>query len=167
MGSEETDPTIGAEVLRRSWGTRGRRWSRARVMSPVPQQRSRTTASRGPKSILSGGRSGRGRSSKVWSFRDHCPNPVSAGCRPAAALARLGCRCGLGRHARNPVAARRTLRAPQREDVRRVTVANSRIAAVLPVGTSQVIVNRKAPGHTTIIVWTDRGRTDYAVTVTN
>jgi Flp pilus assembly secretin CpaC len=53
------------------------------------------------------------------------------------------------------------------QDVRRVTVANSRIAAVLPVGTSQVIVNGKAPGHTTIIVWTDRGRTDYAVTVTN
>ncbi len=53
------------------------------------------------------------------------------------------------------------------QDLRRVTVANDKIAVVVPVGTAQVIVNGKAPGHTTIIVWTARGRTDYAVTVTN
>ena len=53
------------------------------------------------------------------------------------------------------------------QDLRRVTVANSRIAVVVPVGTTQVIVNGKAPGRTTIVVWTARGRTDYAVTITN
>jgi Flp pilus assembly secretin CpaC len=53
------------------------------------------------------------------------------------------------------------------QDLRRVTVANDKIAVVVPVGTSQVIVNGKAPGKTTIIVWTARGRTDYAVTITN
>jgi Flp pilus assembly secretin CpaC len=53
------------------------------------------------------------------------------------------------------------------QDLRRVTVANSRIAVVVPVGTTQVIVNGMAPGRTTIVVWTARGRTDYAVTITN
>src|ERR1019366_158593 len=45
---EETNPTIASASPRRSWGTPcgwGRCLSRARVRSPVPQQRSRTTAS--------------------------------------------------------------------------------------------------------------------------
>jgi Flp pilus assembly secretin CpaC len=53
------------------------------------------------------------------------------------------------------------------QDLRRVTVANSKVAVVVPVGTSQLIVNGKAPGKTTIIVWTARRRTDYGVTITN
>ena len=51
--------------------------------------------------------------------------------------------------------------------LRRVTVANSHIAAVVPVGTAQVIVNGKVPGKTTIIIWTTHGRTDYSVTITS
>ena len=52
------------------------------------------------------------------------------------------------------------------QGLRRVAVGNSRIAVVVPVGTSQLIVNGKAAGKTSIVVWTQRGRTDYAVTVT-
>jgi len=48
----------------------------------------------------------------------------------------------------------------------RVAVGDGRIAGVVPVGTSQVIVNAKAPGHTTLLVWTRSGRHDYDITVT-
>jgi Flp pilus assembly secretin CpaC len=48
----------------------------------------------------------------------------------------------------------------------RVAVGDGRIAGVVPVGTSQVIVNGKAPGHTTVFVWADGRRMTYEVTVT-
>jgi pilus assembly protein CpaC len=47
----------------------------------------------------------------------------------------------------------------------RVAVGDSGVAGVVPIGTSQLIVNGKGAGHTTIIVWTARGRTAYEVTV--
>jgi len=48
----------------------------------------------------------------------------------------------------------------------RVAVGDGRIAGVVPVGTSQIVVNGKSPGHTTIFVWSGVGRTTYEVTVT-
>ena len=56
-----------------------------------------------------------------------------------------------------------TIEAP---GLTRVAVGDGRIAGVVPVGTSQVIVNAKAPGHTTLLVWTNGGRREYDVTVT-
>jgi pilus assembly protein CpaC len=56
-----------------------------------------------------------------------------------------------------------TIEAP---GLTRVAVGDGRIAGVVPVGTSQVIVNAKAPGHTTLLVWTNGGRHEYDVTVT-
>jgi pilus assembly protein CpaC len=48
----------------------------------------------------------------------------------------------------------------------RVAVGDGRIAGVVPVGTSQVVVNGKTPGHTTIFIWAGGSRTTYEVTVT-
>ncbi|HEY0613555.1 MAG TPA: pilus assembly protein N-terminal domain-containing protein [Candidatus Elarobacter sp.] len=48
----------------------------------------------------------------------------------------------------------------------RVAVGDGRIAGVVPVGTQQVIINAKGPGHTTVLVWTTTGRHEYDVTVT-
>jgi pilus assembly protein CpaC len=48
----------------------------------------------------------------------------------------------------------------------RVAVGDGKIAGVVPVGTQQVIVNAKAPGHTTLLVWSRAGRREYDVTVT-
>jgi len=48
----------------------------------------------------------------------------------------------------------------------RVAVGDGRIAGVVPIGTSQIVVNGKAPGHTTIFVWMDGERSTYEVTVT-
>ena len=48
----------------------------------------------------------------------------------------------------------------------RVAVGDGRIAGVVPVGTQQVIINAKSPGHTTVLVWTSTGRHEYEVTVT-
>ena len=56
-----------------------------------------------------------------------------------------------------------TIEAP---GLTRVAIGDGRIAGVVPVGTSQVIVNAKAPGHTTLLVWTNGGRREYDVTVT-
>ncbi|HEV3086062.1 MAG TPA: pilus assembly protein N-terminal domain-containing protein [Candidatus Elarobacter sp.] len=56
-----------------------------------------------------------------------------------------------------------TIEAP---GLTRVAVGDGRIAGVVPIGTSQVIVNAKAPGHTTVLVWTRDGRHEYDVTVT-
>jgi len=56
-----------------------------------------------------------------------------------------------------------TIEAPA---LTRVAVGDGRIVGVVPVGTQQVIVNAKAPGHTTILVWTGAGRREYDVTVT-
>ncbi len=52
------------------------------------------------------------------------------------------------------------------EGLTRVAVGDGRIAGVVPVGTSQVVVNGKAPGHTTIFVWANGKRVTYEVTVT-
>lgn len=48
----------------------------------------------------------------------------------------------------------------------RVAVGDSRIAGVLPIGTSQLVVNGKAPGNTTVFVWEDGHRSEFDVTVT-
>ncbi|GAC1659508.1 MAG: hypothetical protein NVS4B13_04500 [Candidatus Elarobacter sp.] len=56
-----------------------------------------------------------------------------------------------------------TIEAP---GLTRVAVGDGRIAGVVPVGTQQLIVNAKAPGHTTLLVWTNAGRREYDVTVT-
>lgn len=48
----------------------------------------------------------------------------------------------------------------------RVAVGDGRIAGVVPIGTSQLVINGKAPGHTTVFIWEDSGRATYEVTVT-
>jgi Flp pilus assembly secretin CpaC len=48
----------------------------------------------------------------------------------------------------------------------RVAVGDGRIAGVVPIGTSQIVVNGKEPGHTTIFVWSGGTRQTYEVTVT-
>lgn len=48
----------------------------------------------------------------------------------------------------------------------RVAVGDGRIAGVLPIGTSQLVINGKAPGHTTVFVWLGGHRETYEVTVT-
>ncbi len=48
----------------------------------------------------------------------------------------------------------------------RVAVGDGRIAGVLPIGTAQLVVNGKAPGHTTVFVWLGGHREAYEVTVT-
>ncbi len=50
--------------------------------------------------------------------------------------------------------------------VQRIAVGDGRIAGVVPLGSSQLVVNGKAPGHTTVFVWTASGRSTYEVTVT-
>ncbi len=52
------------------------------------------------------------------------------------------------------------------EGLTRVAVGDGRIAGVVPVGTSQVVVNGKAPGHTTVFIWAGGRRVTYEVTVT-
>ncbi len=48
----------------------------------------------------------------------------------------------------------------------RVAVGDGRIAGVVPVGSSQIVVNGKNPGHTTVLVWANGQREVYEVTVT-
>ena len=48
----------------------------------------------------------------------------------------------------------------------RVATGDKTIAGVKPIGTSQVIVNGKEPGHTTVVIWAGGRRTTYEVTVT-
>lgn len=52
------------------------------------------------------------------------------------------------------------------EGLTRVAVGDGRIAGIVPVGTSQVVVNAKAPGHTTLFIWAGGKRITYEVTVT-
>jgi Flp pilus assembly secretin CpaC len=52
------------------------------------------------------------------------------------------------------------------EGLTRVAVGDGRIAGAVPVGTSQVVVNAKAPGHTTIFIWAGGRRLTYELTVT-
>jgi pilus assembly protein CpaC len=48
----------------------------------------------------------------------------------------------------------------------RVAVGDGRIAGVVPIGTTQIVINGKSPGHTTILVWAGGERMTYEVTVT-
>jgi pilus assembly protein CpaC len=48
----------------------------------------------------------------------------------------------------------------------RVAVGDGRIAGVVPIGSSQLVINGKAPGHTTVFIWEAGGRATYEVTVT-
>jgi pilus assembly protein CpaC len=50
--------------------------------------------------------------------------------------------------------------------VQRIAVGDGRIAGVVPVGSSQIVVNGKSPGHTTVFVWMPTGRATYEITVT-
>jgi pilus assembly protein CpaC len=54
----------------------------------------------------------------------------------------------------------------QTPGISRVAVGDSHIAGVLPIGTSQLVVNGKAPGKTTIFVWEGARRLDYEINVT-
>jgi pilus assembly protein CpaC len=49
----------------------------------------------------------------------------------------------------------------------RVAVGNGKIAGIVPIGTSEVVVNGKVAGNTTVIVWAADGRRDYTVTVSD
>jgi Flp pilus assembly secretin CpaC len=55
------------------------------------------------------------------------------------------------------------LNAPQ---LSRVAVGDGRVAGVVPVGTSQVVINGKEPGHTSVFIWAGGRRQAYEVTVT-
>jgi Flp pilus assembly secretin CpaC len=48
----------------------------------------------------------------------------------------------------------------------RVAVGDGRIAGAVPIGTSQIVVNGKEPGHTTVFVWAGGRRVTYEITVT-
>jgi Flp pilus assembly secretin CpaC len=48
----------------------------------------------------------------------------------------------------------------------RVAVGDGKIVGAVPVGTSQVVINGKAPGHTTVFIWAGGVREAYEVTVT-
>ncbi len=52
------------------------------------------------------------------------------------------------------------------EGLTRVAVGDGDIVGAVPVGTSQVIINAKAPGHTTVFVWAGGRRVAYEITVT-
>lgn len=54
----------------------------------------------------------------------------------------------------------------QTPGISRVAVGDSHIAGVLPIGTSQLVINGKAPGKTTIFVWEGGRRSDYEINVT-
>jgi pilus assembly protein CpaC len=47
----------------------------------------------------------------------------------------------------------------------RVAVGDEKIAGIVPIGTSEIVVNGKSSGRTTLFVWTRTGRQDYVVTV--
>jgi Flp pilus assembly secretin CpaC len=48
----------------------------------------------------------------------------------------------------------------------RVAVGDGKVVGAVPVGTSQVVINGKAPGHTTVFIWAGGVREAYEVTVT-
>jgi pilus assembly protein CpaC len=54
----------------------------------------------------------------------------------------------------------------QTPGVQRIAVGDGRIAGVVPVGSSQIVINGKSPGHTTVFVWMPSGRATYEITVT-
>jgi pilus assembly protein CpaC len=54
----------------------------------------------------------------------------------------------------------------QEPGVDRIAVGDPRIAGVVPIGGSQVVINGKEPGHTTVFIWAQGRRAAYVVTVT-
>jgi len=48
----------------------------------------------------------------------------------------------------------------------RIAIGDGRIAGVVPIGTSQIVLNGKTPGHTTVYVWAGGQRQTYEITVT-
>lgn len=50
--------------------------------------------------------------------------------------------------------------------LQRLAVGDGTIAGVVPLGGSQLVINGKAPGHTTVFVWAGGHRLTYEVTVT-
>ncbi len=49
----------------------------------------------------------------------------------------------------------------------RVAIGDGHIAGVVPIGTSQLIINGKAPGTTSLFIWSGSGRRTYTVSVTD
>ena len=47
----------------------------------------------------------------------------------------------------------------------RVAVGDGRIAGVVPIGTTQVVINAKTSGHTTVLIWTGNTMREYEITV--
>jgi pilus assembly protein CpaC len=54
----------------------------------------------------------------------------------------------------------------QTPGITRVAVGDNHIAGVLPIAASQLVVNGKAPGRTTMFVWEGGRRLDYEINVT-
>ena len=52
-------------------------------------------------------------------------------------------------------------------NLERVAVGDSKIAGIVPLGTSEVVVNGKTAGHTTIFIWMNGARRTYEFTVTD
>jgi Flp pilus assembly secretin CpaC len=52
-------------------------------------------------------------------------------------------------------------------DIRRVAVGDARIAGVVPLDKTQLVVNAKSAGETTIFVWDGGARESYELTVTD
>jgi Flp pilus assembly secretin CpaC len=48
----------------------------------------------------------------------------------------------------------------------RIAIGDGRIAGVVPIGTSQLLINGKSTGHTTLYVWQGSKRLSYEITVT-
>jgi Flp pilus assembly secretin CpaC len=48
----------------------------------------------------------------------------------------------------------------------RVAIGDGKIAGVMPVGNSEIVVSGRSAGRTTLLVWTGRGRRTYDLTVT-
>ena len=48
----------------------------------------------------------------------------------------------------------------------RLAIGDAHIAGVVPIGSNQIVINGKAPGHTTVFVWYAGRRDAYEVTVT-
>lgn len=47
-----------------------------------------------------------------------------------------------------------------------IAIGDSKIAGVVPVANGEIVVNGKAAGRTTLLVWTSKGRRTYDITVT-
>jgi pilus assembly protein CpaC len=51
------------------------------------------------------------------------------------------------------------------DGISRIAVGDDKIAGVVPIGTSQMVINGKQPGRTTVDVWARKARFSYDVTV--